>query len=133
MSQILKRYIKEVISENFQSHTFEPTLGDPVININPNCKHYHSRGEVLDVKPLSGDTGMVIVYQVSNNGDNFTPGDILEKTLDQLAPDDGIYEVRRFIHGVLNESIEFKELDSPHTNHIEKKSIFSRFDESYTT
>ena len=115
MSQVLKNYIKEVLSGNFQSHTFEPMLGDPVVNINPNCTHYQSRGTVMDIKPLEGDAGMVVVYQVSNDGDSFAPGDTLEKTLDQLAPDNGVHEVRSFINEVLSEGIEFRELDSPLT------------------
>ena len=113
MSKVLKNYIREIVLESFQSHTFEPVLGDPIVNVNPNCKHYQSRGTVMDIKPLAGDAGTIVVYQVSNGGENFSPGDILEKTLDQLAPDDGIYEVRRFISGVLKESVEFRELDSP--------------------
>ena len=112
MSKALKNYIREILLENFQSHTFEPTLGDPVVNVNPNCKHYKSRGEVLGIEDLDGEAGKIIIYQVSNNGDSYSVGDILKKTLDQLAPD-GIHEVRNFIHEVLSESIEFRELDSP--------------------
>jgi len=115
MSSILKAYVREILTETFQSHTFEPALGDPVINVNPNCKHFQSRGTVMDVRPLVDDAGTVVVYQVSNDGDNFTPGDILEKTLDQLAPDSGVHEIRSFISKVLSEGVEFRELDSPLT------------------
>ena len=115
MSSILKIYVREILAETFQSHTFEPVLGDPVINVNPNCKHFQSRGTVMDVRPLVDDAGTVVVYQVSNDGDNFTPGDVLEKTLDQLAPDNDVHEIRSFINKVLSEGIEFRELDSPLT------------------
>jgi len=115
MSKVLKSYIREILSETFQSHTFEPALGDPVVNVNPNCKHYQSHGKVLDIKDLDGDAGKVIVYQVDNAGPNFSPGDVLEKTLDQLALGLGIHEVRNFISEVLSEGIEFRELDSPLT------------------
>ena len=98
MSSILKAYVREILTETFQSHTFEPVLGDPVINVNPNCKHFQSRGTVMDVRPLIDDAGTGVVYQVSNDGDNFAPGDILEKTLDQLAPDSGVHEIRSFIN-----------------------------------
>jgi hypothetical protein len=115
MSTVLKNYIREVLHENFQSHTFEPVLGDPIVNVNRNCKHFQSRGTVTDIKDLAGDAGKVVVYQVSNNGDTFSPGDVLEKTMDQLAPDEGIYEIKKFITGILNEGVEFRELDSPLT------------------
>jgi len=115
MSKVLKSYIQEILSENFQSHTFEPVLGDPIVNINRNCKHFQSRGVVLGISDLPGDAGKTIRYQVSNNGDTFSPGDILEKTMDQLAPDERVHEVKKFISGVLDEGIEFRELDSPLT------------------
>ena len=99
--------------ETFQSHTFEPQLGDPIINVNTNCHHHGSRGTVLGIQDLNGDAGKTIVYRVVNAGETYSPGDVLEKTLDQLAPDTGMYEVRTFIERVLNEGVEFRELDSP--------------------
>lgn len=110
--QLLRSYIKESMFDSLQSHTEEPSIGDVVKNINPGCKHFKSRGEVIDIKDLDVDAGKVIVYQVFNSGPEFSPGDVLEKTLDQLSFDD-INEVRRFISEVLSEGIEFRELDSP--------------------
>jgi len=67
------------------SHSLEPAVGNTVINTNPGCKHYKSTGTVLDIGSLEGDMGKTITYLVSNNGENFVIGDILTKTLDQLA------------------------------------------------
>jgi len=83
---LLRNYIRALLEEEYQSHTFEPHVGDMVANINSGCKHYNSQGEVLDIKDLPQQSGKVIVYRVSNNGENFSIGDILEKTMDQLAP-----------------------------------------------
>jgi hypothetical protein len=86
MFRTLKSYIREVLLENFQSHTFEPEVGADVVNVNTSCKHYGSEGEVLAISELPGDAGKTIVYRVTNSGTTFRPGDELEKTLDQLAP-----------------------------------------------
>ena len=88
MSKILRAYVREIIAEEYQSHTFEPRLGDPVVNVNPQCKHYGSRGVVMDIDELPEDAGKVIVYHVTNDGDTYGIGDVLEKTMDQLAPGD---------------------------------------------
>ena len=84
--KLLREYIRVLLKEEFQSHEFEPRIGDLVSNINPSCKHYNSHGEVLRVKSLPKSVGKLIVYRVFNNGKNFTIGDVLEKTMDQLAP-----------------------------------------------
>ena len=113
MSKIVKKYVREILSEEFQSHTFEPAVGDNVVNTNPNCKHYGSQGVVAGIEPLPGDAGNIIIYHVTNVGKEFSAGDVLEKTMDQLSPLGAIQEVRNFINQVLNEGIEFRELDSP--------------------
>ena len=113
MSKTLRTYIRGILREEYQSHTFEPKLGDPVVNTNTNCKHYGSEGVVKDISDLDDDAGKVIVYIVTNDGAEYSIGDVLEKTMDQLAPLDDMYEVRSFVSQVLNESIEFRELDSP--------------------
>jgi hypothetical protein len=71
-------------SEAFLSHTKEPKPGENVVNTNPKCKHYGSEGVVMDVFALDGDMGKVVKYVVTNFGDSYSPGDILEKTLDQV-------------------------------------------------
>ena len=72
--------------ENFVSHSFEPIVGDKIINNNPNCKHYGSEGIVLSINSLADDVGKTVDYQCTNNGDNWASGDVLVKTMDQLAP-----------------------------------------------
>ena len=84
-NRLLRDYISEMLRESFVSHSDEPEKGDSVVNNNPGCKHYGSEGVVLDVQALPGDAGKVIVYQVTNDGPAFHPGDILEKTMDQLV------------------------------------------------
>jgi len=86
MSKILRAYVREIIAEEYQSHAFEPRLGDPVVNVNTQCKHYGSRGVVMDVIDLPDDAGKTIKYHVTNDGDTYSIGDMLEKTMDQLAP-----------------------------------------------
>jgi hypothetical protein len=83
---LVRAYIGSILRESgaFLSHTKEPRPGENVVNTNPNCKHYGSEGIVMDVFALNGDMGKVVKYVVTNSGDSYTPGDILEKTLDQV-------------------------------------------------
>lgn len=103
MKKILRNYVRQILQEEYQSHTFEPRLGDPVINVNKNCKHYGSEGVVKDISDLSDDVGKVIVYIVTNDGDEYSIGDVLEKTMDQLAPLEGFHESRSISSSVLSE------------------------------
>ena len=82
----LRRLIRQVLAEDYQSHTFEPVVGDIVANDNPNCKHRGSVGEVISIQPLAGDQGKTASYECLNAGENWEVGDILTKTLDQLVP-----------------------------------------------
>jgi hypothetical protein len=59
--------------------------GDIIKNINPKCKHFGSQGIVKGVEDMPG-YGKVAIYTVTNNGDTYSPGDSLTKTIDQLAP-----------------------------------------------
>jgi len=43
-------------------------------------------GIVDKVMDLPDYVGKVAVYTVTNNGDNYSPGDKLTKTVDQLEP-----------------------------------------------
>lgn len=61
------------------SKPYEFYVGDRVRNINPDCAHYKSTGEVVYVHD-DGD----ITYKVDNNGATYTPGDELTKTANQL-------------------------------------------------
>jgi hypothetical protein len=86
MMNILRKYIRNIIRESFQSHSFEPIVGDGVKNINPGCKHFGSEGTVVRIEVLPEESGKTITYKVINQGKSFSPGSILTKTLDQLAP-----------------------------------------------
>ena len=52
--------------------------GDIVKDVNPTCPHYGAMGKVKKVKPNS------VVFVVKNKGDNFEPGQELEKSHDQM-------------------------------------------------
>lgn len=88
----LRRVIREVITEfndklaAYQSHTNEPKVGETVVNVNPRCKHVGSEGVVISITPIPGNAGTVVSYEVVNTGETFQPGDVLKKSLDQLAP-----------------------------------------------
>ena len=87
MMSVIRKYIRNVLRENFMSHTDEPVKGDTVVNNNPGCKHYGSKGIVLDIHALPDDAGKVVVYRVTNTGPSFSIDDVLEKTMDQLTVD----------------------------------------------
>ena len=72
--------IKSVDEElyNSQGEEIKFKKGDLVKDINPDCPHYGSRGEV---KKVGKGT---ITFVVSNNGKNYQQGDELEKTVDQM-------------------------------------------------
>jgi hypothetical protein len=59
--------------------------GDIIKNINPKCKHFGSQGIVKKMMDIPSH-GTVAIYTVTNNGDTFSPGDSLTKTVDQLEP-----------------------------------------------
>lgn len=82
----LRSLISHILYEQFRSHTFEPLVGDIVVNDNPNCKHKGSIGEVLSIQALSNDQGKTATYRCLNSGGNWQEGDILTKTLDQIVP-----------------------------------------------
>ena len=82
----LRRLIRQVLAEDYQSHTFEPIVGDVVANDNPNCMHRGSVGEVISIQPLTDEQGKTASYECLNSGESWEVGDILTKTLDQLVP-----------------------------------------------
>lgn len=86
----LKRSVVESIGRStYQSHTWEPSLGDAVENTNPGCKHRGSMGIVVDVQPLEDDAGKTITYYCTNDGPTWSKGKLLTKTMDQLSPLEG--------------------------------------------
>ena len=72
--------------DQFVSHSYEPSVGDKIVNNNPGCVHYRSEGIINNVDNLSNEAGRTITYIVTNDGDSFKKGDSLTKTMDQLTP-----------------------------------------------
>lgn len=60
-------------------------VGQKVKNINKSCYHYGSEGIIKEIKDLPDKMGKVISYEVTNEGPTYKKGDILTKTVDQLA------------------------------------------------
>ena len=71
---------------NFVSNSYEPSVGDEIVNNNPKCKHYKSRGIVLKINILPKDNGKTATYSCTNNGPLWEKDDLLTKTMDQLMP-----------------------------------------------
>jgi len=76
-SKKLKRIVSNHTSTKF-------SVGDIVQNINPECKHYGSIGNVVAVERLPEDMGNVIAYKTVNSGNNWSVGQTLKKTETQL-------------------------------------------------
>ena len=53
-------------------------VGDIVKDINPTCPHNGAMGKVKSISPKS------VVFVVMNKGKNYQPGDVLDKTHDQM-------------------------------------------------
>jgi hypothetical protein len=83
------------------SKPYEFQTGDLVKNINKDCTHYKSTGDVVFVHD-NGD----ITYQVNNQGATYTPGDQLTKSQDQL--------IKIFTHTPLPALMA--SVDAKHTN-----------------
>ena len=62
-------------------------VGQKVRNINKSCYHYGSEGIVKEIKDLPEKMGKVVTYEVTNDGPTYKKGDLLTKTIDQIAPD----------------------------------------------
>ena len=73
----LKKYIdKHGTMESVNEYTYG--VGDIVKDINPTCPHNGAMGKVKSVSPKS------VVFVVMNKGKNYQPGDVLDKTHDQM-------------------------------------------------
>ena len=68
--------LKEMIKQELSEYTYG--VGDVVKDDNPTCPHYGAQGKVKSVNPKS------VVFVVTNKGDNFKPGQELEKSHDQM-------------------------------------------------
>lgn len=88
MIPTFKQIFTEVLAADLKS-------GDKVKNINGDCEHSGSEGEVVDVVKLpkkgckdvknkNNMPGRLVKYKVTNSGKNYKEGDTLYKTGDQL-------------------------------------------------
>ena len=83
-----EKELKQEPIEDSVIHEYTFGTGDIVKNINTECPHYGSQGIINKVMDLPDMVGKVAVYTVTNNGDTYSPGDKLTKTVDQLEPVD---------------------------------------------
>jgi len=80
---------------NVDANELKP--GDVIKNINKDCDHFQSKGQVVKITKIKNDHGKnlgnLCTYKVTNNSDDldpstlngtFKPGDILKKTEIQL-------------------------------------------------
>ena len=81
---LAEQALRLIIRETLQSHTIEPAVGDHVVNVNPGCKHYGSEGIVVRIEDLPKESGVAACYKCMNSGANWSKGDVLQKSLDQL-------------------------------------------------
>lgn len=81
-----KRFLSEKCSTcNVNPGELKP--GDEIVNSNPNCKHFRSKGTVTKVSKIKdGDNtvGNKVKYKIKNKGKKFKPGQEVEKTEIQL-------------------------------------------------
>jgi hypothetical protein len=79
-----QQYIKE--ETNLEPN--EVKEGDKIIDNNPECKHYKSKGVVTGVKKIKGKKGNIVgnkvEYRCTNKGKAWKANDKLEKTEIQL-------------------------------------------------
>ena len=74
---------ESVTNENHISEPYVFQAGDIIKNTNPQCKHYGSMGIVQSIEDMN-DTGILVKYLVTNQGNTFKPGMALMKSPDQL-------------------------------------------------
>jgi hypothetical protein len=78
--------VEKCSSCNVAANELNP--GDNIENINPECDHYGSKGVVVKIEKMPQDeaktAGNLIVYKVTNDGENFSLDDVLKKTEIQL-------------------------------------------------
>lgn len=68
-------------------------VGDLVRNTNPSCPHYGSMGIIQKLLTLPDNMGTLIKYTVTNDGETYSAGDSLTKTMDQLTLAHGDEEI----------------------------------------
>ena len=74
----VRNILKEALA-NSQGEETDFKKGDLVRDINPDCPHHGSEGEVIKAGKKK------ITFKVTNNGGTYKEGDELEKTVDQMV------------------------------------------------
>ena len=73
---LIKKMAQKGLHEVVNEYTYG--VGDIVKDINPTCPHNGAMGKVKSISPKS------VVFVVMNKGKNYQPGDVLDKTHDQM-------------------------------------------------
>jgi hypothetical protein len=82
----LAKMSEDIGDTNTISEPYMFQVGDIVNNVNPQCNHFGSMGIVQKLITLPNEMGTLVKYMVTNHGGTYTPGMMLTKTMDQLAP-----------------------------------------------
>ena len=77
-------YDPEKVNESVNE--YEYAVGDMVKDVNPTCPHNGAIGKVKSINPKS------VIFVVVNKGKNYQPGDVLDKTHDQMVKMESIDE-----------------------------------------
>jgi len=105
-----KRYRNCVKKEDVNEYTYG--IGDIVKDINPTCPHNGAMGRVKSVNPKS------VVFVVINKGKNYKPGDVLDKTHDQMKKmklGENLQDRMKDVMKSLAKSLKLKSVVSMHT------------------
>ena len=105
-----KRYRNCVKKEDVNEYTYG--VGDIVKDINPTCPHNGAVGKVKSVNPKS------VVFVVINKGKNYKPGDVLDKTHDQMKKmklGENLQDRMKDVMKSLAKSLKLKSVVSMHT------------------
>jgi len=105
-----KRYRNCIKAEEVNEYTYG--IGDIVKDINPTCPHNGAMGRVKSVNPKS------VVFVVINKGKNYKPGDVLDKTHDQMKKmklGENLQDRMKDVMKSLAKSLKLKSVVSMHT------------------
>ena len=105
-----KRYRNCIKKEDVNEYTYG--VGDIVKDINPTCPHHGAIGKVKSVNPKS------VVFVVMNKGKTYKPGDVLDKTHDQMKKmklGENLQARMKDVMKSLAKSLKLKSVVSMHT------------------
>ena len=77
--KMLSKFTEGIVKKESKVNEYTYGKGDIVKDINPTCPHYGAVGKVKSVNPKS------VVFVVMNKGKKYKPGDVLDKTHDQMT------------------------------------------------